>query len=65
MICPKCFADDPLTTDTRSYNHGKEVRRRRRCRDCGYRWTTLEIDASKLKRTTSPTISSSTATSQH
>lgn len=42
MVCPKCNTDDLVVKDTRttSDNH---IRRRRVCRQCGYRFTTYEI----------------------
>lgn len=40
MICPKC-GGRAVVVDSRTYPTG-EVRRRRKCRRCGFRFSTLE-----------------------
>lgn len=42
MTCPVCGGKTCIT-DSRS--DGETVRRRRKCRECGHRFTTEEIDA--------------------
>ncbi len=41
MLCPICDSDTRIT-DSRP--DCESVRRRRECRKCGYRFSTLEID---------------------
>jgi transcriptional repressor NrdR len=42
MICPKCKQDDTRVLDSRETNEKKEIRRRRECIACQYRFTTFE-----------------------
>ncbi len=42
MRCPYCAADDDRVVDSRPADDGDSVRRRRECRRCGQRFTTLE-----------------------
>ena len=42
MICPKCKHLDTRVLDSRETNGGKDIRRRRECIKCGYRFTTFE-----------------------
>lgn len=42
MKCPFCLQDNDKVVDTRSYDDGFVVRRRRLCGDCGKRFTTYE-----------------------
>lgn len=42
MICPKCKHDDTRVLDSRETNEKKEIRRRRECIACQYRFTTFE-----------------------
>ena len=42
MVCPKCRHDDTRVLDSRDSRVGKEIRRRRKCAKCGYRFTTFE-----------------------
>lgn len=42
MYCPKCLHANTDVTDSRVINNGKNVRRRRHCPKCGYRFSTLE-----------------------
>lgn len=50
MNCRRCGHPDVHVTDSRTHNHGREVRRRRECQACQYRWTTYELDAEKIRR---------------
>jgi len=42
MLCPKCSHSDTRVLDSRDTHEGKEIRRRRKCEKCGYRFTTFE-----------------------
>lgn len=42
MKCPSCGIDEDRVVDSRSVREGKAVRRRRRCLECGHRFTTYE-----------------------
>jgi transcriptional repressor NrdR len=42
MRCPYCDAFDSFVISTRSFESGGEIRRRRECRACGERFTTVE-----------------------
>ncbi|NTU82419.1 MAG: transcriptional repressor NrdR [Chloroflexales bacterium] len=42
MRCPFCQHPDTDVLDTRKLNDGEMVRRRRKCRSCGRRFTTYE-----------------------
>lgn len=42
MRCPFCQHSDTDVLDTRKLNEGEMVRRRRKCRSCGRRFTTYE-----------------------
>lgn len=49
MHCPICRTEDTKVVDSRLAAEGSAVRRRRRCADCGYRFTTFErIDEAPL-----------------
>jgi transcriptional repressor NrdR len=54
MICPKCQQPGTDVYDSRLTNNSRAVRRRRECKSCGYRFTTLEevkvLDLSVEKR---------------
>lgn len=41
MPCPKCKSKQVIVVDSRPY--GYTVKRRRRCMDCGYRFSTVEV----------------------
>ena len=47
MECPYCQKTDTHVIDSRSTKQGLAVRRRRRCADCGDRFTTYESTADK------------------
>lgn len=49
MTCPVC-GERTLIYDSRPDESGESVRRRRKCRVCGYRFTTIEVDAEQLTR---------------
>lgn len=42
MKCPKCKFDDTKVVDSRETTDGAEIRRRRECDECGFRFTTFE-----------------------
>ncbi len=42
MTCPKCDSQQDSVIDSRESAEGDEIRRRRVCRQCSYRWTTYE-----------------------
>lgn len=49
MKCPKCKQPETRVVDSRDTNEGREIRRRRECEKCQFRFTTFErIDASKF-----------------
>ena len=45
--CMKCGGRSKVS-DSRTINERSKVRRRRICLKCGYRWSTVEIDASGI-----------------
>ena len=46
-VCPRCFGDESLVektkVDPRGYYRGWRYRRRR-CKECGARWVTVELN---------------------
>lgn len=42
MICPKCKKDSTRVLDSRETNEGRQIRRRRECEKCRFRFTTFE-----------------------
>lgn len=42
MICPKCKKPETRVLDSRETNEKREIRRRRKCAECDYRFTTFE-----------------------
>lgn len=42
MRCPKCKHDDTKVVDSRETTEGSEIRRRRECEKCNFRFTTFE-----------------------
>jgi len=52
--CPNCDSDNIGVTDTRPTNlsevglDGPTTRRRRACRNCGHRWTSIEVTADQI-----------------
>ena len=50
MRCPKCNSLNDKTVDSRSMEDYTKTRRRRKCLDCDYRWTTYESSKDYLKK---------------
>lgn len=42
MKCPKCFHKNSRVLDSRPHEDGNEIRRRRECERCGFRFRTYE-----------------------
>lgn len=42
MQCPYCFYHDSKVTDSRSFENGKAIKRRRECLSCAKRFNTFE-----------------------
>lgn len=42
MVCPKCKHADTNVLDSRDTHEGREIRRRRTCAKCKFRFTTFE-----------------------
>lgn len=42
MICPKCKNKETRVLDSRETNEQREIRRRRKCSKCNFRFTTFE-----------------------
>lgn len=42
MYCPNCNSQDTEVNDTRKSTDNKSVKRRRICKECSYRFTTVE-----------------------
>lgn len=42
MRCPKCGCQNDKVIDSRAFQDGAGVRRRRECLDCGWRFSTIE-----------------------
>lgn len=42
MRCPQCRENDDAVIDSREFNDGLAIRRRRSCSRCEHRWTTYE-----------------------
>ncbi len=42
MICPACGSSNDRVLDSRASSDGFEIRRRRECGDCNYRFSTIE-----------------------
>ncbi|MFA6521187.1 MAG: transcriptional regulator NrdR [Candidatus Gracilibacteria bacterium] len=42
MRCPKCKHDDTKVVDSRETTEGAQIRRRRECEKCNFRFTTFE-----------------------
>src|SRR5947207_3256234 len=43
MRCPKCGQVDDKVIDSRASREGAQIRRRRECLGCGFRYTTYEM----------------------
>lgn len=48
MHCPFCRHEDTRVVDSRLFDDGSQVRRRRHCDACGERFTTFEVVESKM-----------------
>lgn len=48
MKCPSCNGVDEFVIDTRDISEGQ--RRRRECRTCGHKWTTLEMPMVEVEK---------------
>jgi transcriptional regulator NrdR family protein len=48
MICPNCGSQNVYVTDSRQVSNGKRIRRRRKCADCGHRFSSLEFALDQL-----------------
>lgn len=42
MLCPNCSCNDSRVIDSRSFDDGTSIKRRRECLQCGTRFTTFE-----------------------
>lgn len=42
MLCPNCSCNDSRVIDSRSFDDGSSIKRRRECLQCGTRFTTFE-----------------------
>lgn len=47
MKCPACKGVDEFVIDSRDISEGQ--RRRRECRTCGHKWTTLEMNMDEVQ----------------
>jgi transcriptional regulator NrdR family protein len=43
MICKKCGCDKSKVINSRPTEHRNSLRRRRKCLNCGFRYTTFEV----------------------
>lgn len=49
MLCPKCKKSGTRVVDSRDTNENRQIRRRRECEECKFRFTTFErIEASNF-----------------
>ena len=48
MYCPSCHTQDTKVIETRILQNGFAVRRRRKCEECGHRFTTYENSTVQL-----------------
>ncbi len=42
MLCPNCSCTESRVIDSRSFDEGSSIKRRRECSNCGTRFTTFE-----------------------
>lgn len=42
MLCPNCSCKESRVVDSRSFDDGSSIKRRRECLECGTRFTTFE-----------------------
>lgn len=50
MRCPGCDSLNDKTIDSRPAEDYTKIRRRRKCLDCNYKWTTYESSQDQLKK---------------
>jgi transcriptional repressor NrdR len=50
MRCPNCRHAKSYVIDSRSLKDGDQIRRRRECTACKFRWTTYEAEDPSLDR---------------
>lgn len=48
MLCPKCHAPENRLIRVANHKSFNYLRRRRECKACDYRWSTLEIVEKEL-----------------
>lgn len=48
LLCPNCGERDSDVTDSRGVADKSLIRRRRSCKSCGERWTTVEANMADL-----------------
>jgi len=46
--CPECLETNVVVIASQPSYERQSVRRRRKCRACGCRWTTYEVDSDRL-----------------
>lgn len=51
MRCPMCGSVQTYCTNSRLVDDENAVRRRKRCRDCDHRWSTMEVEIRKQSKT--------------
>ncbi len=45
MNCPECLQPNNRVLDSNVIGYGKMIKRRRECRNCHHRWTTIEQES--------------------
>lgn len=50
MTCPECDCKDTQVLDSRPRGFGNMIRRRRRCLECEFRFTTYEVNETYLNQ---------------
>lgn len=48
MKCPECKSEQISTIDSRSLEKGNSIRRRKKCEQCNFRWSTYELSKSMV-----------------
>ena len=49
LQCPECFGQDTKVINSRALQHVNGVKRRRECKFCGHRWSTVELSNADLE----------------
>ena len=44
MLCKQCGSFESKVIDSRPSENGRQIRRRRECEQCGYRFSTIEVN---------------------